>query len=764
MNPTTTSTVWGIRTSSLRAGCLVFFFTLVFGNPGFDLFDPHLHADDVPFAVAEQTVDAEPQPPRETPAAATPASSPQARVAPSVQVSEQVPAPTLVDRIDGVFAGAVGMMEQVLFYRLGKSSREYIQFNWTSVYVRPAGSSAAFQNVSPAVAGEEESLDADEVEVLAAQGKLLPGHVVGGEQQYYRIGTLAGENVEYVTVKRDAPNGLARYGQRFAYQASSNDFREIVPPRNLPGELVLSASQVDEWHQLGFLRTAPEETTSDRPYLLSESVGGVPFVVGWLALGAVFFTLFMRGFNIWGFRHALDIIRGKFDDPNAAGEVSHFQALSSALSATIGLGNIAGVTIAMTVGGPGAFFWMLVCGVFGMSTKFTECTLGQKYRAVRPDGSILGGPMRYLRIGLAEIKLGALGIVLSFLFTVMCILASFGGGNMLQANQAGSAMLQMFQQNRLDEVSAIEAKIRTAAEREDVAEMQKLQQDKTALQGKLATFEGRFKVLYGVILAALVGTVIIGGIKRIGATAAKIVPTMSIMYCLACIYIITLHIQQVPGLIVTIFQEAFSGAAMGGGVIGVLVVGVQRAAFSNEAGAGSAAIAHSAARTDEPIREGCVALLEPFIDTIVVCSMTALVILITGAWNHPEWVTEQGLQGAALTSRAFKEEISWFPILLSVAVTLFAYSTIISWSYYGEKSWETLFGSRSTVIYKVLAVIAVFVGSVVNLGSVLDFSDMMILGMAFPNIMGVVLLAPLVRKDLMNYWGRYQSGEFQTYK
>ncbi|MCA8997144.1 MAG: alanine:cation symporter family protein, partial [Planctomycetaceae bacterium] len=257
---------------------------------------------------------------------------------------------------------------------------------------------------------------------------------------------------------------------------------------------------------------------------------------------------------------------------------------------------------------------------------------------------------------------------------------------------------------------------------------------------------------------------IIGGIKRIGKAAEKIVPTMCLIYIAACLYIIVIHFDRVPGLFAQIFTEAFSGKAMGGGILGVLVVGVQRAAFSNEAGAGSAAIAHSAAKTKEPVREGCVALLGPFIDTIVVCTMTALVILITGAWDNEQWITDQGLQGAALTSRAFREEISWFPKVLSIAVTLFAYSTIISWSYYGEKAWEYLFGARTTVLYKALAVIAVFVGTVVNLGSVLDFSDMMILGMAFPNILGVVLLSPKVKKDLHAYWARYKAGEFPTYK
>lgn len=678
----------------------------------------------------------------------------------SVAIVEDAPLPTSFQKVDAVFKRAVEFMEQVLFYRLGRSERDYIVFERSSTYQRPRGSDQPFVNVDPHD-DQPQQLTNSQVEVLAAERRLLDGHTIDGDAKYYKLGELNGAPIEYVVVKQASPDGRVQYGSRFALNQTSGEYRIIEKKRNLPGELTVSATNVEEWNQQGYLK---KNSQGEPAYLFTESVGGIPFVVAWLAAGGVFFTLYMRGFNFWGFGHAVDIVRGKYDNPDETGEVTHFQALASALSATIGLGNIAGVTIAMTIGGPGAFFWMLLCGLFGMCSKFTECTLGQKYRYVKPDGTVLGGPMRYLKVGLAEMKLGLLGSFLSILFAIMCVLASFGGGNMLQANQSGSAMLQMFQQNQLDELSEVNGKIRDAAKSDDVEAAQRLQQQKTELVSQLSSFEVRFKVIYGVVLAALVGMVIIGGIKRIGAAAAKIVPSMCIMYSLACLYIIATHLDQVPQLIGQIFSEAFSGNAMGGGIIGVLVVGVQRAAFSNEAGAGSAAIAHSAAKTEEPIREGCVALLGPFIDTIIVCSMTALVILITGAWDNTEWTVDQGLQGAALTSRAFKEEIPWFPVLLSVAVTLFAYSTIISWSYYGEKAWETLFGTRSTVLYKALAVIAVFVGTIVNLGSVLDFSDMMILGMAFPNILGVVLLAPKVRKDLNAYWERYTAGEFPTFK
>lgn len=696
------------------------------------------------------------------PAAETPADETQQAV--EIPSIEDVPPPKdLLQQVDGVFKPVVDGIATVLFYRLGRTERDYIVFERNSTYVRPRGSSDDFTNINPTDADQPQALTETQVDVLAAQGNLVPGHTIDGSVKPYRWGLMQGTPIEYVTVKLNSPDGRATNGNRFKYQIETKDYRQILKKRNLPGDLVIGQEQVDRWQKLGYLKQNSDASEDRPPYLLTEPVGGIPVVVAWLAAGAVFFTIYMRGFNLWGFKHALDIVRGKYDDPNEAGEVTHFQALSSALSATVGLGNIAGVTIAMTLGGPGAYFWMLMCGILGMCTKFTECTLGQKYRDVRPDGTVLGGPMRYLKYGLAEIKLGGLGTILAFVFTVMCVLASFGGGNMIQANQSGSAMLQAFQQNNLEKLTTLNSQIKAAADAGDVTQMTELRQQRAALQSELSAFEKNFKLIFGLALAALVGLVIIGGIKRIGAAASMIVPTMCIVYALACLYIIGCHLDRLPALVASIFTEAFNGKAMGGGIMGVLVVGVQRAAFSNEAGAGSAAIAHSAAKTEEPIREGCVALLEPFIDTVIVCSMTALVILITGAWDNTEWIVDQGLEGAALTSRAFREELWFFPIILGFATFLFAFSTIISWSYYGERSWEMLFGRRSTIVYKVLSVLFVFIGTIVNLGSVLDFSDMMILGMAFPNILGVVLLSPLVRRDLMDYWKRYKSGEFETF-
>jgi len=380
------------------------------------------------------------------------------------------------------------------------------------------------------------------------------------------------------------------------------------------------------------------------------------------------------------------------------------------------------------------------------------------------ESTILGGPMQYLHVGLKELGLEPLGYVLSIVFAIMCIMASFGGGNMFQANQSGAAMLNMVQHSNQEELEQISKDIVIAAKEKDFDRLAKLQSDKSRLQGEMGQFKNVFLPVFGVLFAAAVGVVILGGIKRIAAAAEKVVPTMCLIYIAACLWIIFSHITEVPGLIVYIFEEAFTGKALGGGFVGALIIGVQRAAFSNEAGVGSAAIAHSAAKTEEPVREGAVALLGPFIDTIVVCSMTAMVILITGAWNNDQWVVDQGLAGVALTMKAFGTEIKWFSTLLSIAVLLFAYSTIISWSYYGERCWVRLFGTGSSIVYRIIYVVAVVIGSIVNLGAVLDFSDFMILSMAFPNILGLILLSPKVRHDLLDYWRRYKAGEFKTFR
>jgi len=441
----------------------------------------------------------------------------------------------------------------------------------------------------------------------------------------------------------------------------------------------------------------------------------LPFIVFWLIAGATFFTLRFGFINLRAFRHAWVVTTGHYDDPDDPGEVTHFQALSSALSATVGLGNIAGVAVAVAVGGPGAIFWMIVAGFLGMSSKFTECTLGQMYREVADDGHILGGPMRYLDRGLAELGLPRLGRVLAVVFAVMCIGGSFGGGNMFQANQSYAQVADI-----------------------------------------MPFFAGGWGSLaYGVTLSFLVGIVIIGGIRRIGQVAGFIVPVMCGIYLVAGLFIIITNFDQILPSLQKIVGEAFSPEAGFGGMLGVLVTGFRRAAFSNEAGVGSASIAHSAAATDEPVREGIVALLEPFIDTIVVCTMTGLVVVITGAYEGG------GEEGVLMTSKAFATVLPWFPNVLSLAVFLFAFSTMISWSYYGERCWTFLFGAQFSMIYKVLFLGFIVLGSVLKLGNVIDFSDLMILGMSFPNILGAFLLSGKVSDALKSYWSRYKSGEMQ---
>ncbi|HEX2167634.1 MAG TPA: amino acid carrier protein [Longimicrobiales bacterium] len=449
----------------------------------------------------------------------------------------------------------------------------------------------------------------------------------------------------------------------------------------------------------------------------------LPLVVAWLVLAATFLTLRMRFINLRAFRHAIAVTRGKYTNPDEPGEVSHFQALSTALSATVGLGNIAGVAIAIGIGGPGATFWMIVAGFLGMTTKFSECTLAVAYRDVGPRGTVLGGPMQYLSKGFAERGAGGFGRVLAVIFAILCIGGSLGGGNSFQVNQSMNA----------------------------------LQETIPALAGN--------GWVYGVIMTFLVGIVIIGGIRRIANVADKIVPLMAIIYVSAALFVIISNAASIPFALGEIFRQAFSPDAAYGGFVGVLVVGFQRAAFSNEAGAGSAAIAHSAARTGYPVREGIVALLEPFIDTVVICTMTALVIVFSGAYANPAYeALIAGNQGAALTSRAFGENLPVFPYILSFAVFLFAYSTMISWSYYGERCAVWLFGARASMPYKVLFLVFVFLGSVLTATNVLAFGDLMILGMAFPNLIGVYFLSGKLKRMLDEYWQGYTEGRYPIYE
>jgi len=451
----------------------------------------------------------------------------------------------------------------------------------------------------------------------------------------------------------------------------------------------------------------------------------IPFVLVWLIFAATLFTLYFRFINFRAFKHGFQLVRGDYNDPMSAGEVTHFQALATALSGTVGLGNIAGVAVAVSLGGPGATFWMILAGLLGMSSKFVECTLGVKYRNEYTDGTVSGGPMYYLSKGLAERSpaLKTLGKVLAVLFAVFCVGGSFGGGNMFQANQSFMQLV--------------------------------------SVTGGEASWLADKGWLFGIVIALLVGLVVIGGIQGIARVTSKIVPLMAVIYVSAGLVIIFMNVAEVPAALTAIVSGAFSAQGISGGVVGVLFQGFKRAAFSNEAGIGSAAIAHSAVKTNRPVTEGFVALYEPFIDTVVVCTITALVIIITGTWNP----SVDPSQGVALTSAAFESNISWFPWVLTVAVVLFAFSTMISWSYYGLKAWTFLFGESmiTDAVYKLLFLFFIVIGSSMQLGSVIDFSDAMIFAMAFPNILGIYFLLPVVRKELDDYWTDYKAGNLRKF-
>ncbi|MDY7022526.1 MAG: alanine/glycine:cation symporter family protein [Cyanobacteriota bacterium] len=436
-------------------------------------------------------------------------------------------------------------------------------------------------------------------------------------------------------------------------------------------------------------------------------IGGMPLIVIWLIAAGAIFTVWMRFINLRAFKHAIDIIRGKYDHPEDIGEVSHFQALATALSATLGLGNIAGVAIAIGLGGPGACFWLTLAGFLGMTTKFVECTLAQKYRLVKPDGSVAGGPMYYLSEGLSKLGLPGFGKILAILFATLAICGALGSSSIYQSNQSLAGVAQV---------------IPILAEK---------------------------SWIYGLVMVGLVGLVIIGGIRRIASVAATIVPVMCGLYILGAVWVILFHFTEIPAAVTTILSSAFSLKAATGGTLGAIIQGFRRSAFSNEAGLGIAAIAHSVAKTDQPIREGLVATLEPFIDTVIVCNLTALVIILTDAYNNPEFAN---LGGSELTSAAFSTVIPWFPYVLAVAVFLFAFSTMISWGYYGQLCWEYLLGGRTAIVYKLLFLLAIFMGSVANPTAVIEFSDAMYLTMALPNILGMYFLADQVSQDLKDYF------------
>ena len=613
---------------------------------------------------------------------------------------------------------------------------------------------------------------------------------------------------------------------------------DLTEGRVMPGEVVL------DWKELSIapgdtvkLEGEPFEVASvsgsrlglrstkdlaEKAALPNPNAISIPIILIWLVAGAVFFT-FRYGFiNIRAFWHAILVTAGTYDNEDDPGEVSHFQALSSALSATVGLGNIAGVAIAVATGGPGAVVWMVIAALFGMTTKFTEVSLGQMYRVVKEDGTVSGGPMHYLSTGLKEYGLGGLGMGLAIMFSVMAIGGSLGGGNMFQGNQAFQAIADVAPLLRPAVTGTVEferlpgetgeitipadttvavpggstfvtvkdvilpaGEPRTAAvnvsavrggfpgnvealsiteitgqlDADGIRRPTDLD-DRITVRNPTETQGGSsYGLFFGMGLTVLVGLVIVGGIKRIGATAGIIVPVMGVVYVLAGMWIIgyvgVTNSELLADAVYTLFSGAFTVEAGLGGLLGTIVQGFRRASFSNEAGVGSASIAHSAASTDEPVREGIVALLEPFIDTVVVCSITGLVVVVTGAWKAP------GLDGISLTSKAF--EVGGLPgarYILAAAVVLFAFSTMISWSYYGERAATWMFGDWASLPYKLLFLLFVALGPVLTLDNVIGFSDLMILGMAFPNIFGLYILSNKVGKALTEYLRKLKAGEF----
>lgn len=451
----------------------------------------------------------------------------------------------------------------------------------------------------------------------------------------------------------------------------------------------------------------------------------VPLIVGWLIVAALVFTLTFRFIQLRGFAHAIQVVRGRYSKPGMTGEMSPFQALATAVSGTVGLGNIAGVAVAVSVGGAGATFWMIVAGLLGMASKFTEVTLGVKYRDVRqPEGTVAGGPMRYLSKGLKEVGWPRLGRFLAVFFAICCVGGALGGGNMFQANQS-------------------------------------FQQVIGVTGGDASPLAGR-GWLFGAVMAALVGLVIIGGVRSIAKVTEKLVPFMALLYLGAGMVVLLMHVDKLPWAVGQIFSGAFSTEGVTGGMLGALIQGFKRAAFSNEAGVGSAAIAHSAVRTEQPVSQGFAALLEPFIDTVVICTMTALVIIVSGHVDaNGVTALAQGATGVGLTSVAFASAVSWFPYVLSVAVLLFAFSTMVTWAYYGQMAWTYLLGHNqwTEMAFKLLFLACVVIGASMSLGPVIDFSDSMIFAMSLANVTGLYFLLPVVRRELDRYERGLRSGE-----
>jgi len=476
---------------------------------------------------------------------------------------------------------------------------------------------------------------------------------------------------------------------------------------------IIASKGIDAWIN-DFVQPITDMLSSFIFFSVPVMGADLPLIVLWLIFAATFFSFYMGFINLRGFKHAIDIVRGKFSDPKDTGEITHFQALTAAVSGTVGIGNIGAVAITVSVGGPGAIFWVVLAGFLGMTTKFVECTLGVKYRTVNPDGTVSGGPMYYLRDGLAARGMAGFGKFLGLFFAASIVIGCLGIGNMFQSNQAYVQLLEV-----------------TGGQTE------------SPLAG--------FGWAVGLAMAILVALIIIGGIKSIARITAKLVPFMIILYIIGALIVITMNAARLPSAIAEIMTGAFSMQGAAGGMLGVMIIGFQRAVFSNEAGLGSAAIAHSAVRTDSPLTEGFVALLEPFIDTVVVCTLTGLVLVTcfdTGT------IMNGDVKGIELTSAAFESKLSWSPVPLSIAAFLFAFSTMLAWAYYGTKGWTYIFGEGKgkELTFSLIFCLFIVIGASVQLSAILDFADALIFVMAIPNLIGLYILAPEVKRDLKAYW------------
>ena len=573
--------------------------------------------------------------------------------------------------------------------------------------------------ISHKITDESDEIGTAEID-LNVKGGVAPYKYYWSEKSIDTLTTSVKGATEGKTysVKVVDSNGASK---EYSLEVPTNSFPESISSVFVPVVNKMDTYLFfDPFHKLGLY---DNRVTDDNGKVLlnpngTEKTIKVPFLVIWLIFGAVFFTLRFGFINIRGIKHSLQLVRGKYDHPDAIGEVTHFQALATAVSGTVGLGNIAGVAIAITAGGPGATFWLILAGLLGMSTKFVECSLGVKYRKLEEDGTISGGPMEYLKDGFKERGLGFLGKGLSSIYAFVIMLAAFAAGSMFQANQA------------------------------------------TAQLAGVLDVGGIAKTVIGVVIAVLVGIVIVGGLKGIAKVTDKVVPGMAGLYILMCVIVIGANITEIGTAFSLIVDGAFSPDAMYGGFLGVMVLGFQRAAFSNEAGLGSASIAHSAAKTKHPVSEGFVALLEPFIDTVVVCTLTALVLIFTGTFQG------ETATGSELTAIAFGKVIPGANIFLTIAIFLFAFSTILTWSYYGVQAAQSLFGETKLVtnIFKVVFLCTVVVGASVGLGAVIDFADMIFLTLAIPNLIGLYLMCGSLSKDLKSYFSKVKSGEIAKTK